>query len=121
MRISDWSSDVCSSDLREVEAGHARLQVDPPDLAVAALQLPALAHFVLAHCQRDVVPQLVGIGRQAGPVAVAGTGHHQLLVLATHALSTAASVFSLRSHCVGHVATFVSYLPHSFVYIASYL
>src|SRR3546814_19808244 len=38
MRISDWSSDVCSSDLAG-QAGLQRLH-DPPSLAVAAYVVP---------------------------------------------------------------------------------
>src|SRR3546814_11395492 len=33
MRISDWSSDVCSSDLRQVEALGASLTLDPEQVA----------------------------------------------------------------------------------------
>src|SRR3546814_8303888 len=32
MRISDWSSDVCSSDLLQVDGGMARLGLAPPEL-----------------------------------------------------------------------------------------
>src|SRR3546814_8631352 len=43
MRISDWSSDVCSSDLDEVISGFARTAATPPDVA----SLLSLAHKLL--------------------------------------------------------------------------
>src|SRR3546814_20877051 len=62
MRISDWSSDVCSSDLR------ARARVDPddmgvvpdigPDLALHIFQLVEPLHRTAVPCHRD--PALLG-------------------------------------------------------------
>src|SRR3546814_9385098 len=49
MRISDWSSDVCSSDLRgEV----TRRIADQPDVIFPAGDQPRLGRFDLAHRQR---------------------------------------------------------------------
>src|SRR3546814_256710 len=59
MRISDWSSDVCSSDLRQ-----ALLAVEPEHLLVVRLQ--ALA------CQQDAQPPVTEPAPLAGQLAQAG-------------------------------------------------
>src|SRR3546814_1681819 len=61
MRISDWSSDVCSSDLALPVAGvlHARLGADGPALAV----LVAVAHAL----RRQVDQRPVEVVAEGGP------------------------------------------------------
>src|SRR3546814_3106212 len=67
MRISDWSSDVCSSDLRLVEHDHRRLHHERPR-HLEQLALPAgerarelVAHVVhLEATQQGVRPLLDG-------------------------------------------------------------
>src|SRR3546814_7088747 len=68
MRISDWSSDVCSSDLHVVQ------------LVLAGLQLGRILFVLVAQLgdvgvpeQRVVVEVHLGVERHD----VAGTGHHQ--------------------------------------------
>src|SRR3546814_16856031 len=46
MRISDWSSDVCSSDLEPDAHGHAALAVDA-DIGDAGQILQAVAHVAV--------------------------------------------------------------------------
>src|SRR3546814_11278356 len=45
MRISDWSSDVCSSDLGDY------LPPRGPEVAAALEADPAITHVVLVHCE----------------------------------------------------------------------
>src|SRR3546814_4909183 len=69
MRISDWSSDVCSSDLREVEVlRFQRLQAGVALRAGAALVAGELVDGLAA---LDVVPL-----RTTDAVAVAGAQDH---------------------------------------------
>src|SRR3546814_12241688 len=49
MRISDWSSDVCSSDLRAVDP------LEPEHVAVAAAKM-GLTHIVITSVDRDELP-----------------------------------------------------------------
>src|SRR3546814_11112429 len=49
MRISDWSSDVCSSDLRAVDP------LEPEHVAVAAAKM-GLTHIVITSVDRDDLP-----------------------------------------------------------------
>src|SRR3546814_12969737 len=59
MRISDWSSDVCSSDLILDYLGHAYSVIDKgdylpprgPEVAAALEADPAITHVVLVHCE----------------------------------------------------------------------
>src|SRR3546814_10252349 len=68
MRISDWSSDVCSSDLAEAGGGHADLaaadRVDNP--------LPA----VRAAAGDAAVGLAVRLGQRPAPVPLVRTGGH---------------------------------------------
>src|SRR3546814_5335757 len=56
MRISDWSSDVCSSDLREVGIGGVHPERRPSDRALAERKPEIAGEF-------EVVPGLREIGR----------------------------------------------------------
>src|SRR3546814_15956215 len=59
MRISDWSSDVCSSDLHAVIAhDHHRLVAEPGD---HALGLVAQPHAVIAVVDRDAAEEAHGV------------------------------------------------------------
>src|SRR3546814_16037775 len=40
MRISDWSSDVCSSDLARLDTGHVEVRIDNFEVLSAADQVP---------------------------------------------------------------------------------
>ena len=92
---------------REVEAGQARLQVDPAYLPVRAMQLPALVGLVLVRTQGHVRGQVGRIDRAPGPVQVARAGHQQLAHLAEAAHHQAAIVVQSRTHPQGHVEAFV--------------
>src|SRR3546814_7378736 len=74
MRISDWSSDVCSSDLRNAIALLQPVEGDGQMLVIDALQQRLMKHLVLPPAQRRVfLRQLVERHRQADIVlAVAG-------------------------------------------------
>ncbi|MCY1463894.1 hypothetical protein D9M71_818500 [compost metagenome] len=60
---------------REVEPGHARLQVHAAYRAFRAVQFPALAGFVFTDAQGDVVGQFVRVLGAAGAVEVLRAGH----------------------------------------------
>src|SRR3546814_9566556 len=51
MRISDWSSDVCSSDLQDVGADHAARRRHPGTDAAQRLSAAALARCLAAACR----------------------------------------------------------------------
>src|SRR3546814_749298 len=75
MRISDWSSDVCSSDLRLYEIGSAMQKVhDIPvlhDIALAlGAQLASLACLGLA-AQRDIIGKSDGFGADEALLEIA--------------------------------------------------
>src|SRR3546814_7392060 len=92
MRISDWSSDVCSSDLRPpgVEGvEHTRQAKEEHPFAPGLVVHPADA--ARRHRQRgECADQRPGAGRQNMKVVVLGTGHRTypfVLVLASRPLS----------------------------------
>src|SRR3546814_9061394 len=65
MRISDWSSDVCSSDLLEQPAGdmfEAFCQLDPLDQKHALPLKGAQLHVALRHVRGDRQPGRNGLG-----------------------------------------------------------
>src|SRR3546814_7379023 len=78
MRISDWSSDVCSSDLIVEERGavhHARKQLAMRD------QRPRIVGEI---CEMRVLPDVVAVGRAAPGAGeksqkAAGLFRHQLV------------------------------------------
>src|SRR3546814_3860825 len=77
MRISDWSADVCSSDLGALAIGHLHGQYLPPavpvdadrDQHLLASNHAAFAHFLVAGIKDQIRERLVeaalGKGRQA--------------------------------------------------------
>src|SRR3546814_13395833 len=87
MRISDWSSDVCSSDLEHATAAAA--QRTHQDVPVVALHCPA-GHFDLAVHEIAVV---VGRGAQVGHGrevdALGHIGEQYLAVVGVDAVQTA--------------------------------
>src|SRR3546814_4059238 len=66
MRISDWSSDVCSSDLAHRPQGHKGVEVLRGDLeptrAPLAERLADHEEFVARRCELVVAPASVGLG-----------------------------------------------------------
>src|SRR3546814_5110546 len=80
MRISDWSSDVCSSDLPAVEFGEELLGPDPVDLDGSS---------GLRGEQCDLVPPPSGVGgagdalllRSVNPRGVSGVDDHSKQVV----------------------------------------
>jgi hypothetical protein len=92
---------------REVEAGHARLQVHAAHLAVRTVQLPALACLVLADAHRDVVGQVIRILGAAGAVQVLRAGDQQFLHLAEAAHHQRAVIVQARTHAQGDVVALV--------------
>src|SRR3546814_6211591 len=83
MRISDWSSDVCSSDLRHVIAERRRLTVTPRLRRAQSAVVVAIAHHVRRRAERALieyahpVESVIGVARllrvgprQLRPVAV---------------------------------------------------
>src|SRR3546814_7059811 len=72
MRISDWSSDVCSSDLR----GH-RQRLARPHLAVGVEQLRR--HRLLEPVDAEVGDAVAERDRLEGVVAVVGVDHQPCL------------------------------------------
>src|SRR3546814_13600224 len=74
MRISDWSSDVCSSDLHAVIAhDHHRLVAEPGD---HALGLVAQPHAVIAVVDRDAAEEAHGVLVDRQDAAVLHAGPH---------------------------------------------
>src|SRR3546814_16419483 len=75
MRISDWSSDVCSSDLPRLRAG-----VDQPRRVARAQQrrrLRAIAQHQVLQCELQVhQPTLALLEVEAGSVAAVELGSH---------------------------------------------
>src|SRR3546814_9374669 len=72
MRISDWSSDVCSSDLRLLPDGRLHLQEGPIDLVIAGVGADKEVRraYAAAVCFEDVLPGLVaGLPALKQPVA----------------------------------------------------
>src|SRR3546814_2125956 len=67
MRISDWSSDVCSSDLEEVTASNPAIQGFVADAADSASAGAAVEHAVKLWGRLDVVVNNVGDG-SVGPM-----------------------------------------------------
>src|SRR3546814_17630863 len=65
MRISDWSSDVCSSDLPDREQPHP-IAPDPPD-------------DLFRHVTPRSVRVLPGTEQQFGAIDVADAAHHRLI------------------------------------------
>src|SRR3546814_20091069 len=65
MRISDWSSDVCSSDLPDREQPHP-IAPDPPD-------------DLFRHVTPRSVRVLPGTEEQFGAIDVADAAHHRLI------------------------------------------
>jgi len=92
---------------REVEAGHARLQVHAADRAFRAVEFPALAGFVFADAQGHVIGQLVRIFRAASAIQVLRAGDQQFLHLAEAAHHQAAIVIQARAHAQGDVVAFI--------------
>src|SRR5690606_11922176 len=92
---------------REIETGHPRLEVDPLDLAVGAVQLPALAGLVLAHRHGDVFGQLFRVRGAAHLAQVVRAGHQQLLDLAEAAHHQAAIVVEPGAYAQSDVDAFV--------------
>src|SRR3546814_20778556 len=78
LRISDWSSDVCSSDLRRWRTAPARVRADQPSAAGAgAAARPAAAAPVAGDPRlprRNVAAAATAAGRRARPRAGARTG-----------------------------------------------
>src|SRR3546814_8560666 len=66
MRISDWSSDVCSSDLAHRPQGHKGVEVLRGDLeptrAPLAERRADHEEFVARRCELVVAPASVGLG-----------------------------------------------------------
>src|SRR3546814_19286714 len=62
MRISDWSSDVCSSDLEEVTASNPAIQGFVADAADSASAGAAVEHAAKLWGRLDVVVNNVGDG-----------------------------------------------------------
>src|SRR3546814_1121882 len=94
MRISDWSSDVCSSDLREQQAG----ALDLGDQAAEfVLELAERRQSLLA-ALADVLAQLRGerVQHRTGDVERARVAGHGVAVGAT--LVDARGVFGQRQH-----------------------
>src|SRR3546814_18322370 len=79
MRISDWSSDVCSSDLAVVDFGHFLREQLLHELAVRAAEEDLRAAAFAAHAGND----------RAHPVADAKHLARDLLVAADHAFRPA--------------------------------
>src|SRR3546814_2338518 len=80
MRISDWSSDVCSSDL--IADDEADLRFGQRDLDLAGLLLEQLAHLVHRLARHDHARHAGGtVGKRdlapREPVAVRGDGAKQ--------------------------------------------
>src|SRR3546814_18416463 len=69
MRISDWSSDVCSSDLEEVPASNPAIQGFVADAADSASAGAAVEHAVKLWGRFDVVVNNVGDG-SVGPMVL---------------------------------------------------
>src|SRR3546814_15496910 len=101
MRISDWSSDVCSSDLVDAElraaaAPHPDAAAVPaPVLALHAARLRQLPDAVDPAPDRDVAAALAAVVRLAAPrlpvVLVAGTVAAAGTIVATAARKSVAS------------------------------
>src|SRR3546814_2129798 len=67
MRISDWSSDVCSSDLELCELGLGRLLVlDGADLLVEADRLAEMADCRLEQRGLAARHRIIGLGVECG-------------------------------------------------------
>jgi hypothetical protein len=79
------------------------LQVDAAHFAIGAVQFPALAGFVLADAQGDVLGEFSGVHRTAGAVQVLRAGDQQLLDLAEAAHHQAAVVIEFRAHAQGDI------------------
>src|SRR3546814_10636865 len=88
MRISDWSSDVCSSDLRHAGAGHK--------CAANGLRWRRHATMLARHQHKEVVMirTVLGVvlGAIAAILALAGAGH---AALALHPLPAGGAVRTL--------------------------
>src|SRR3546814_20662663 len=75
MRISDWSSDVCSSDLRDDP--RFTLQIVTQDILTTLAQMPApaeLADGVVGVLLDTATPDLVFASRYNGPLATEQIG-----------------------------------------------
>src|SRR3546814_12364146 len=73
MRISDWSSDVCSSDLVGVEAGELATEGDE----VAGVEVLVEPHVV--HSGRDELVERAEVGEPAAHGLGDGAAHEDLL------------------------------------------
>src|SRR3546814_8633986 len=74
MRISDWSSDVCSSDLQDGGAHHAQGGRNQGKDAECALYHP---YLYSQPCGRDIQPFRAGNGCKAAPLQHAGNARQQ--------------------------------------------
>src|SRR3546814_6333555 len=86
MRISDWSSDVCSSDLHDMAPGGDRhVQYVPGDAAAAADQLDDhIGIRTRGHFRRVVVPAIGGqIDAPVAPRVARRNGRHDQRSTAT--------------------------------------
>src|SRR3546814_9860422 len=71
MRISDWSSDVCSSDLRPAPAGRGQVQAKARPVAIAPM-LDGAAHVARELCdERKAQPPALALGGHEGIEQVA--------------------------------------------------
>src|SRR3546814_18432138 len=103
MRISDWSSDVCSSDLRHISEAAAQAEADAADPVSALAAQPADRRFDILDAQVGVILSEiaecflefrldVGMRLDAGgdtPDAVRGGGQHALGLPVVALLSSA--------------------------------
>src|SRR3546814_21048201 len=64
MRISDWSSDVCSSDLRQVEALGANLTLDPEQVA-ECIQATGIG-FMFAPAHHSAMKNVAAVRKELG-------------------------------------------------------
>src|SRR3546814_19440555 len=78
MRISDWSSDVCSSDLRQSEADGSKALDDLRRHVRVLAHHPILAALADTCCQRPGEPCGMSVASATGAAAILGPMEHRV-------------------------------------------
>src|SRR3546814_20073552 len=107
MRISDWSSDVCSSDLLKMNYGLSFAQIG---LITLVFQLTAsiLQPFVGHYTDKKPNPRSLSIGMSftfAGLICLAFAGSYPLVLVSVSLIGMGASVFHPEASRVAHMAS----------------